>query len=1099
MRQLFALFNKERRETQLTSFVLLLVGLAIPFFDPLTLTLVTNYAVDPGVFARAAICALWLNLTVLCATAFAREYENGTLDALRNTVRDWRVAAAGKFGYAFLSTLVLGAPLFVGTLIVDLVNDAPYLTSIKLAFASSTGEIFFQLGLQFLALSFVWGIFWTGRTPRQPGAILVSVACSAATGLLFRFVLSSGDANLPMKPFLIYLACVAALVLAFAPGARRFGFRQTAEKSSGESPVNTQVFDWKTFSEKKSRGEFATLVGAQFTNAAILFKSPASLLYEASLLFLICALANPTTSSNQLLLSVSLFSGKIVNSLTGLFQDANADRSLLKERLTVAPWKYWLAGLCVAATIVISYLVLFTLLTYGYYGINAFSPLRDFTPSFVVLISFAFWSASFDGSRLVKVAASFATCFIATIVPLMCVQLTNDFSDISDVHRAGVQVDVLTILVAVVALVSSYRAVTMKLQYKSSKSATYAPFVALLAMTAILIAPIFSNDKNVAVVELPMPNVSATFDPSKLPQSVQEYEASVTQMKLDVEELGLTGCLDDEDEKKLAGVQLIPIDSATPNALHNTSALVGSMWNAFELTKRGVASVALARQSERNFYKALGDGVNIPFCSQKFIDALESIPSKRPTPEEAADNAYLYYKYSDISDTGNFTDSRFLNEAREHHPDLYEKANLAFRLVYPTALRELYRSPDLNAQDAKAVKEYRARLQSGTDRFSEIFNTMLTRALEDVVVLEETRRFLTLKVAVRSQYGIAMMQIRNYRDLKNVKFQTKPSSIYSPDFTPAFSHYNETSMPAVVSKAEGELMPALDANGVQLTVPNGAKCFFTLQDYERRFYIPFSWKDPDVVFSDCEFNTYLVFNAAGKTQFSKQAKPYYLGAYDILTLRGTPAILCYSPCEEEPPFPHDDMHVAKTLDKLQEIENANGKPIVSRARVFERNFPNETPLLEGVWRIESPRAKDAPALEARTNYDLLELTNECVRYVDDTGAEILDDFGQKPKYARNRGIFEQRDGWEPGYEFAIDLPAELAKDADKLKVYAYEGIGDYREVRADAAKVSGTRVYLKYAGFGLFAKSVKELFPKSDDDYPVLIYEVNSAFQRDIF
>ena len=172
MNKILAVFRKEYVETRTTTLVLLLVGLLFPLIK-LGLrhgssdTLASLLYVEP--FARGGFLAVWLNAAILCATSFARERENGTFETLRRITQDWRVAAAGKFGYALVSSLALAAFFCVESFVAAKLGGYRPLDAFR-AVASD----FFEFALVFATTSFCWGVFWTGRVSKQTTSIFLS-------------------------------------------------------------------------------------------------------------------------------------------------------------------------------------------------------------------------------------------------------------------------------------------------------------------------------------------------------------------------------------------------------------------------------------------------------------------------------------------------------------------------------------------------------------------------------------------------------------------------------------------------------------------------------------------------------------------------------------------------------------------------------------------------------------------------------------------------------------------------------------------------------------------------------------------------------------
>ncbi len=156
----YAVFRKEYLETRSATLVFLIVGVLFLFLLLLDDDEFGFIAEDPS--AIGGIFAVWLNAVLLTATTFAREREIGTFQTLRRIAPDWRVAAAGKFGWILASTLALAAFFAVESFVVaKIAGQRP--------FAAFEGDVnsFVARSIALSAAVVGWGVFWTGRASSQ--------------------------------------------------------------------------------------------------------------------------------------------------------------------------------------------------------------------------------------------------------------------------------------------------------------------------------------------------------------------------------------------------------------------------------------------------------------------------------------------------------------------------------------------------------------------------------------------------------------------------------------------------------------------------------------------------------------------------------------------------------------------------------------------------------------------------------------------------------------------------------------------------------------------------------------------------------------------
>ena len=166
-----------------------------------------------------------LNLGTLCAVAFSRERENGTETMMRRINPDWRVAAATKFGYAFLTTLVLVLIFGLISMTFDWYARSPVGSSFLRFCCSWSTRASDAHSFAVLAAAACWGIFWTGRLRRRFDSVFLAFFTPTVLtiGVVWACYRLDWDNYAPTIIFNI-VACLLALI--FAPFPRRFGYRQ---------------------------------------------------------------------------------------------------------------------------------------------------------------------------------------------------------------------------------------------------------------------------------------------------------------------------------------------------------------------------------------------------------------------------------------------------------------------------------------------------------------------------------------------------------------------------------------------------------------------------------------------------------------------------------------------------------------------------------------------------------------------------------------------------------------------------------------------------------------------------------------------------------
>ncbi|MBQ9811839.1 MAG: hypothetical protein IJM54_00875 [Thermoguttaceae bacterium] len=416
MNKILAVFRKEYRETRITTLIFLLVGLLFPLIK-LGLrrgssdTLASLLYVDP--FAWGGFLAVWLNAAILCATSFARERENGTFETLRRITSDWRVAAVGKFGYALASSLALAAFFYVESLVAAKIGGYRPLEG----FRAVTSD-FFEFALVFATTTFCWGVFWTGRVSRQMTSIFLTFLCSilitAVAGWLAVSILklTSVERLWFIKQI---VGGVSLFPLVASPFKEKFGYWDNENKDVSTSSENGSGDAWSRVDVQKKSRAFPTLLSLAFTDAAILFKSPISILFELSILSALCAFLYAVDYSQAkdrsiyaLLFYFMLFS-------SGLFLDSKKKDSLVQERLGVEPNAYWFAN-ALAGLVVWSFVFIAFVLTVPY-GRHLDEQCMRSTLCALLIWGFglSLWCAALNASRLVVGAVTFVVFSFATV------------------------------------------------------------------------------------------------------------------------------------------------------------------------------------------------------------------------------------------------------------------------------------------------------------------------------------------------------------------------------------------------------------------------------------------------------------------------------------------------------------------------------------------------------------------------------------------------------------------------------------------------------------------------------------------------------------
>ena len=1166
MKKFGAIFYKEFLETRGQTLTFLIAGLLVPFFAKFN----RWYYVDNlelSRFVMGGIVAMWLNLTALCATAFAREREANTMETLRRTSPDWRVAAAGKFGYAFLSTLALGVFFFLVTLCVDLTREQRLTTTFASFFSTNSGyglNAFLQGSG--MGAAFCWGIFWTGRASRQITAIFLAFFSAMVCGIVASTFFPGSGVDLPC-----FAVGVVALVL--APIGNRFGYRSLAAPltSSDESPENegrasggNGFLDPRNPKLKTVKPSASlTLLRHALAQTALIFRSPASILFEVAAVVLVCAFlqtslgipyAQKTEPGKFLVLNahivVSLFVLYCATLGSGLFADLKMKGAPVKERFNVGFGRYWLVN--ALAALVVAFVLclgafLFTGFTSGAPDASPRDALAHVAPYAALLFGLILWSASTPAGRLVATAAS-----IVLLIAILA-GLTSIFP--SDDARLAPFVYGIAIVFAVGSVFSAAAC------YKGKKPGFIALAPVLLVVVAFAATSCAFRAREDRLAGIPQ-KLDATGRPifENLPKlkNRKDYEKYVEQTRQNLKVEPLL-----EPSKIVNSPQWLEVDK-----------VVKETENAFAMTKQFAAGVDVSVESEKKLYETLRRQFVRSFtpkdCYEPTFEILERIKASRPSYDEIAANRYVYVAAQSRLATPSLPLNLFLQSrgkrlesvvqtalwnstlSAQKRGDFIDETLYGYRPIDETSLENNALRPAAlplaeGTLPLAAVEEATATANGSRAtelRDADVYNAVLSALDVDcsAVPLEIQRRLIYLTLAARAPSAkTGFLEPLSYGELLAGRYSDPlcvPRPKTSEDAASVAgnersvetlfdSNANKTSRigfyPVVAGPAfaapvvampephEGLLRPFTDADGAQLTIPDGRKAFRA------------STVTPVVVdvslgaFADPQsgvkieprkvgLQTYLfaLYNDAGAPLLDLDGAQYYGCDYNAVDWRGEPVYFLLEPLDEEPPFKRDGLELYDGYGKNGIILSGNNPPepitksFVSRVRavkLFDRKGENSF-VVKDLWYIhrnpETPKSEGglAPVDPSQGRPEPVD------QFVDSEGNEVLDRDG-KPRFARKSGAFlDKRHIPKPNFPYAFDLPDGIAKNADNLRVVYTTGVGTYKDVDAGVAVDNG-RVYVKIPAVGLTASSSWYLSPSLDpekvraidDESPVLIIE----------
>ncbi|MBQ1338774.1 MAG: ABC transporter permease, partial [Thermoguttaceae bacterium] len=599
MKKIFAILRKEYMETRTESLVFLLIGLAAPYLILLGFNAQNEYSAKELLASGSqwlpagALFALWINLVILAATAFSRERENGTLETLRRTVKDWRLAAFGKFGYVLISTAVMAAVfalvwavatrIFSGAVVwLDFISGG----ELKKAGYEYLND-FPLRDLQLVLLdSFVWGIFWSGRVKKQVGAIFSAVLCAVATGWVVGF--AAKEFNLDPNAALACRMALLAVVLAFAPVRSRFGFRDFARAESSSEPRGPiDAKAWQEFDAIKPGGRPISAVGAllerAFGSMSLYGATFAALMIELAFLFVLRGIVFMFPAAEIPVTLLTPWALLILCSAfgSGLFVDVRDGNSPVRQRLPLFPTTYWL---CNAFAYAVVSAVLYAA---AWLAMPSDGWAADFDLTFAALLwalSFAtlLWAAALKGSRVTVAFVSFAVNFAVFL--LLGAYVWNKAAGFESAEHA-VKASFAATFAAFVA--ASYITVRRKLLARRAPIASSVP----LALVAAVVACAACWDRP----EFPQPTLEELTVAKQIElestETPEEYLKRVEQIK---------HALEEEISERVFPKSMVnapTVDELNDAALH--------LIRTYEAAKLRAAAPDAAAIAETNFYNTL--------------------------------------------------------------------------------------------------------------------------------------------------------------------------------------------------------------------------------------------------------------------------------------------------------------------------------------------------------------------------------------------------------------------------------------------------------------------------------------------------------------
>lgn len=1118
MKQAFVLFNKERRETQWATAIFAALGLAP--------AIVWHGDSTPWVSCWVLI-AIWFNLTVLCATAFAREKENGTLETLRRTVRDWRLAAFGKFAYAIVSTLILTLFFLLCSLAVDCGSGWSFgtpLNFLRRSFLSESAKYFFQVLVEFnISQAFIWGIFWTGRVSRQTSAILLSTVCSLLTGFAIGGIeRASYSTQIVVGYSPIYWSvwgAVSLLLLVFAPGKFRFGYKIAELSGSGAQTQNASELEktWSNVRVSKRGNSFFALFLHELGNGALLFRSPASILFELSALLAIVVLFYPTKKTFLGFCFVAYFGCF----LSGLFADLSPARSFVKERLNVKKSVYWLAGVFAALFMAAVLVVLAYLKSQFYTGSNDlvfskpyefFSSISGFSYFYKTIGIFAYlfvleavvgiWIATIGKSRLVKGGATILSTLLSA--PILSQASLDYYDRWSEYVLPEVYVGLIALVAFLLFGIASYRLVSRKTAFKRAPLAIVVPLTVMIATVWYTVRAKIAREYEqphfaITVVE------RAMFDPNVVPKTKKQFLA------------------EREAAQQTAATVKASIYDGENQDLIKLQEDATEMLVQFELTKRRVAPVYAAAVAEEKFYNDLFDlKNNLPQNDtgvfKNIVQTLQEIPYLRPTAEQYADNLFVCAKCGKADDLSfKFESKKELESIRKFSPASYDVGAYAICQILPDALRLAWgevSENDVSGTIRKAIHSYRYPLAQGSK--IEGCNIAASHFLESGEYLafenEQARRFLMLKFAFYLAPFSGFQTTIPPQFLKNAGLRELPMPLTDSARPPIFSRSQNASATKSVDKSR--LKRLLDLDGTPMKTDTGRDCYYVDASQNRPSY----YYDPNTRLESSQSGPlyHELYASDGSPLVSFSGGRYYCAPYHTLSPEGKPIVFLPAPCKETPPFVGPNDYVGGTYEATQLSQSPafNYSSNLFESSHWLHSVPSKTRGIFAAWAspveyfVDNPKQRDdvwivqdwSKVIENRKNRNPDEAQLPDVRFVGADGKEILDETG-RPKYFLRKGIFEDvcmiR---QEGYFHIFHLPDDIAQAGDNIKIYRQVSVGKFQEeTNRTRAMVKHGCVFLQNPGCAFVVQSRMKLYspsslPLGEEDGPAVVYISSSPY-----
>ncbi|MBQ9873500.1 MAG: hypothetical protein IJM30_03465 [Thermoguttaceae bacterium] len=1145
MKSFNAILRKEYLETRSQSLLFLVLGAILPF----ALQGLFGFGRDGFLeilrssgFIFGGLVAVWLNATILCATTWARERENGTIGAIRELSPSGRVAVAGKLTWIFLSTLMLAIAFTVASLVADKLRGAALGSSIFEFPKSQFGRDFaLYVKGSGIALAFCWGLFWTSKLSRQATSVLLTVVSALVAGIvaarLSKAIFGTVDRTT------LFAALFGLLAILAAPIRLRFKARSKVDETARD-PKALEA-QWANVDMSKSP-EFGSLVARVATEASLFFRSPASLLVELGLLVagigIFCAHNPPTGAGFDAIAGIAALYFVCVAS--GLFIDAKRENSPLKTQLDVGPNRYWLANLLVAGILALVCFVAIPLFFAWTYDRFSDYPALYLGSSLALCLGVGLWSASLRGSRLIVGARTIILACVATYA-------VGWVWAIGRFDKPELALSSLLVGIGVVFALCSIPAARRKL---GNRKVGFAPFLALVATGALFLG-YADQFKKAPKAEIPRWKTSAAFLNATLPQTEEEYNDLKERVKKEVESIEAPELFGEKFDQRLNQT----IDAAREFLV------------ACEKTKRFAAEPREALEAEKNLYDSYLEarrqfplpGAKDPI---KFLEFLAQVPEKRPTNEEVAINAYVFARFGALERYGNYFDvGKKLSEAKGKTPDLFELAAWNLAQTRPTRDAEIERA--LETRDFAPEKSaFQPPLALGPG--CEIYNDLLD-ALDfdrEIPALELARRAIFIEVvASRRGEGPMTFVAESYEQLlldpqipdafnatrpwvdaieadrlakadaegpigvcgtecateipadpwANLSFYGRDRANYS-NLIPVVSR---PTRPAFNDKGEFKLIPYLDFDKKELKTPDGRVAYERVRSQplpgggsedspynSARFEADFGERYTDGSIQEQKYYlaNYAVplFDSDGERLASPNGAYYYGLEYNWLSPEG-PVVLHPAACQSEPPFDAEGIPIFKDR-KLSDLStrgdigftDPSAIARVLGVAVLKPNGRNVR-LIPNLW-LKHQRVD--PSTYA-TSADITIKSTRANRFVDATGAEVLgsepSENGEPgPKFALKRGVFlDAENVYKPGFEYQIVLPKGI--DVNSVRVVEPVRVGEWKDDQRPAIVKENGRIYTKFPAVGvliptsrIFNKNLEE----TRNDRPILVLESLTPF-----